>query len=347
MLQILSGPDDYSIAQVVEDLKKQAGSESAFSAGITTLDGREVTPEQLANECGTVPFFASKRLVIIKGLLERFEPRGRSPRQRQTVSTRQRDEHESFSACFENVPDSTEIILIENSLSNSNPLLKRLSGRATVKTFLLLKGDRLKQWVQQEVRKRDGHISAQAVDLLVKLVGSNLWSMAGEIEKLTLFATGRRIEEDDVRTIVNEVQQADVFDMVDAILEGRAETASRALQQLLGKGAAPTYLLFMLCRQMRLAIRARELSTLRTPETEVQNRLGLPSPFVTRKVIEQASRHSLERLKAAHRRLLEADLWVKTGIYDGELAVEVLVAELCQRQQYHTTSVAHQRPFPV
>ncbi len=342
LLHILAGPDDYSVAQALDELRKEIGTATALSAGTTTLDGQQVTLDQLINVCRTAPFLLGKRLVIIQGLLERFEPRGRSGRQRKTASSRQQDEYKSFGACFDNLPDSTVLVLLESRLTNNNPLLKELAGKATVKSFPPLKVDKLKQWIQQRVKKEGGSISPLAVDLLTKLVGSNLWIMTSEINKLVLFTSGRCIEEDDVRTLVSQVQQADVFDMVDAILAFKAEAAAQLLQQLLQKGGAPTYLLFMLCRQVRLIVRAKELDRQGASDTEIQNRLGLAIPFIVRKTIEQASRYSLVRLKAVYNQLLMADLWIKTGKYDGELALDILVAELCQRRQTHLARTKHE-----
>ena len=68
-------------------------------------------------------------------------------------------------------------------------------------------------------------------------------------------------------------------------------------------------------------------------EAEIQNRLGLKSEFAVRRTLEQASRYSLRRLKEIYHRLLEADLSIKTGKYDGELALNILIAELCQRSK--------------
>ncbi|GAG25546.1 unnamed protein product, partial [marine sediment metagenome] len=45
---------------------------------------------------------------------------------------------------------------------------------------------------------------------------------------------------------------------------------------------------------------------------------------------DQAQRYSLARLKAAYRRLLEADVGVKRGHYDEELALELLVHDLAR-----------------
>ena len=49
-----------------------------------------------------------------------------------------------------------------------------------------------------------------------------------------------------------------------------------------------------------------------------------------RKTLEQADRYSWERLKEVYYKLLEADLSIKTGRFDGELTLNILLAELCQ-----------------
>ena len=50
-----------------------------------------------------------------------------------------------------------------------------------------------------------------------------------------------------------------------------------------------------------------------------------------RKTLEQASRFSLPRLREVYHHILDTDLSIKTGRYDAELALTILVAELGQR----------------
>ena len=197
-----------------------------------------------------------------------------------------------------------------------------------MKRFPLLKDDRLRQWIRKRVKEEGGSISPQAVDLLAKLIGSNLWIMANEITKLVLHASGRRVEEGDVRTLVSYAQEANVFAMVDAILEFKPGIAEKLLQQLLEEGAAPAYLLFMLARQVRMVVRAKELRRQGEPEVEIQNRLGLSTEIAWRRTLEQAGRHPLSRLIKVYHKLLGTDLAIKTGKYDGELALNILIAEL-------------------
>jgi DNA polymerase III subunit delta len=333
LLYIFCGPDDYSLSQALDGLKKEVDTASAFSSGITTLDGHQTGPEQVRSVCAAAPFLSGKRLVVLNGLLEKFEPKGKQGRARKTSTEKREEEYKSFAAVLCDVPESTIIALVEGVVSGNNPLFKELGGKAAVKTYPLLKDTQLRLWIQNRIKDVKASISTAAVDLLVKLVGSNLWVMNNEIEKLALFAADRRIEESDVKTLVSQTEQADVFSMVDAILELRADVASQKLQSLLRRGSAPTYLLFMLCRQIRLIVRARELKKQGASEAEIQARLGVTSSFVIRKTLEQSGRYSLARLREVYRQLLVSDLWIKNGIYDGELAVTILISELCRHRQ--------------
>ena len=332
MLYMLLGEDDFSLRQSLEEIETSIGDPTTLAADTTVLDGQQLTIDQLKTVCETVPFLVEKRLVIVHGLLGRFEVKSKPSRGKTSASNHQSG-YQELGEYIGKIPESTILVLIDGKITSKNPLFSKLSTRAKVKSFPLLKGDRLHQWIQKRVGEKSASISSQAVDLLARFVGGNLWIMANEIDKLALFASGRRIEEEDVKLVVSYAQEANVFAMVDAVLEFRAGVAEQLLQKLLQRGAAPAYLLVMLSRQVRMIVRVKELRNQRKSQTEIQDRLGLTSDFALRKTLEQAGRYSLARLKEVYHRLLEADLSIKTGKYDAELALNILIAELCQRRK--------------
>jgi DNA polymerase-3 subunit delta len=330
LLYILHGEDDFSLTRSLEEIKQGLGDPALLAANTTTLDGQQVTLDQLRTVVETVPFLAEKRLVVIQGLLGRFEPQVKPRRRRKMVpSTGQESEYKSFVTSLSNVPDSTVLVLTDGKIKSNNPLLKQLSAKAEVRTFPMLREAGLHQWIKREAAEQSASMSPQAVDLLARLVGGNLWIMSNEISKLALFASGRRIEVEDIKAIVSSAQEANVFAMVDAILDFKAGVAEQLLEQLLQKGASPAYLLVMLSRQVRMIVQAKELRRQRKPDAEIQSRLSLPSEFALRKTLEQAQRYPLERLKQVYHKLLQADLAIKTGKYEGGLALNLLIADLC------------------
>jgi len=328
LLYILQGEDDFSLTRALDEIKKGLGDPSLLSTNTTLLDGKQLTPDQLRMVVETVPFLAEKRLVIVQGLLGRFESQKPRRGKKSPSANGREGDAKSFAAAMADLPESTVLVLTDGRIKSANPLLKIISG-AKVMAFPLLKGDILRQWINKEAAAQGAEMSPPAVDLLARLVGGNLWIMSSEINKLALFASGRRIEVDDINAVVSSAQEANVFAMVDAILDFKVGVAEKLLEQLLQQGASPAYLLVMLSRQVRLVVRAKELRRQRRPETEIQGRLGLKSEYPLRKTLEQAQRYPLERLKSVYKRLLQADLSIKTGKYDGGLALNLLIADLC------------------
>lgn len=335
MLYILYGPDDYSIAQELEAVKRTAGDLSALSTNTVVLAGSEITVNDFRVACETVPFLADKRLVIIYGLLERF-----MPKQLPRTGTRRREapliNYEVLGDIINNIPASTLLVLIENELKDSNPLFKIITRKAQTKAFPMLKAPQLREWIIKRITEEGSSISPSAITMLTRLIGSNLWFMSSELKKLALYTDGHRIEEKDVKALVSYTQQSNVFAMVDAIVEFDIHKAETMLQQLLSEGGSPTQLLNMLSRQMRLIVRAKELKQQKVSETEMRGRLGLTADWLVRKTMEQASHYTYPRLRQVYQQLLDTDIAIKTGKYEGELALNILIAELCQNSRYDT-----------
>ena len=324
LFYILYGVNDFSLTEALAKIREELRAGELAEANTALLQGQEVSLGELIVTCNTMPFLSPKRLVVVEGLLGRF---GRSGRQRPAPDI---GEWRQLKGELLAMPPTTVLVLVEGELSRENPLFRELAPLAITREFPPLKGRELLEWIRARVHGSGSRISPGAVRLLAELVGGNLWVLASEIDKLCLYTGDRGIEEGDVRALVSSAREANIFAMVDAILDRHSAVATRVLQQLLNEGAAPPYLLFMITRQFRLAMRARELLGQHLDTAEVARRLGLTSEFVVRKALEQARRHSFERLRAIYHRLLDTDISIKTGQLPAETALDLLVSELCQ-----------------
>lgn len=327
MLYILYGQDDFSLNQAVEKIKAGLGDREMVATSTTNLEGQHLTLGELRNKCNTAPFLSSHRLVIVDGLLGRFEVKQSKPRSGKGKSGNGLGEWEGLASCIKQMPETTVLMLVDGEVKGQNPLLKKLSPLAEVRTFPLLRGRDLKVWIQQRVRAEGGDITPQAVNLLAELIGGDLWAMNGEIQKLLLYSQERPISEDDVRQLVSHVQEANIFALVDAVAEGRTELAQRILHRLYYEGMAPIYILTMITRQFRLIAQARDLEP-GLSRLQIQDRLGLKSSYSLDKTLSQAKLYDFEGVKRAYDKLLETDLAIKTGKYSDKLALELLVTEL-------------------
>jgi DNA polymerase-3 subunit delta len=327
MFFILYGQDDFSLNQAVEKIKADLGDREMVATNTTNLEGQHLTLSELRNKCDAAPFLSSHRLVIVGGLLGRFEVKQSRPRSGKGKSGNGLGEWEGLASYIEQMPETTVLMLVDEEMKGQNPLLKKLSPLAEVRTFPLLRGRDLKAWIQQRVRAEGGNITPQAVNLLAELIGGDLWAMNGEIQKLLLYSQERPISEDDVRKLVSHVQEANIFALVDAVAEGRTELAQRILHRLYDDGVAPTYILVMITRQFRLIAQAKDLER-GLSRLQIQDRLGLKSSYSLDKTLSQAKLYDFEGVKRAYDKLLETDLAIKTGRYSDKLALELLVTEL-------------------
>jgi DNA polymerase-3 subunit delta len=328
LFYIMYGEDDFSLGEALSELKQGLGDQSAVSTNTTVLQAQSITPEELISTCSTIPFLAPFRLVIVEGLLGLFEQQVKTKRTTKLKGAG----WASLKEFIGQMPETTILVLVDGKIKTSNRLLKELTPLAKVREFRQLGTDDLLVWIRTRAKKSKGDISPAAARLLTSLVGSNLHLLSNEIDKLCLYALDRTIEKDDVTLLVSNAREPNVFAMVDAILNLKPDTAAKLLHQLEDEGDAPPYLLFMITRQFRLVIQAKDLLQQKRKPSEFGAILGIYKDFMLRKTIEQARTHSPKRLKHIYQQLLDTDIAIKTGRFKGdkgELALDLLIIELC------------------
>ena len=338
MIYILYGHDEFSLHEELNHIKNGLGDREALATNTTEFDGKQVVPGQLLDACKAMPFLGTHRLVVVEGLLSRFEKGTRIAKESDGAEEEQekvmpkkgwRAEWGELKQRLPEVPPTTVLIFIDGDIKKGNLLLKQLASSAQVRQFPELKWNMLKEWIANRIKGGGGSISPDAAKMLAAYAGDNLWVLASEIDKLILFTAGRRIEEKDIKEVVSYAREANVFTMVDALIEGHSATAAPLLQQMLDEGAAAPYILFMITRQVRLLVEVKDLINLKCNRNEIRDRMGIMNDFVLNKALEQSRNYSMERLEQIYRKILETDIAIKQGIWKGDLALDLLVAELC------------------
>jgi len=327
LIYILYGNDDYSIHEALASLKKGLGDPETIATNTTRLGGDRLTPAVLQANVEAFPFFGDKRLVIVDGLLGRFDSQAKNITPKNRGKNAENDVV-AFSSILNSAPPSTIVVLADGELKKTNPLLKSIADRADVKEYASLSPSGLPGWIKKRASQIETAISDEAAAELARLVGPNLWTLSSELEKLSLFTAGRRIELADVSTATAASREVGIFELVDAIMGARSAPAMQLLHAFLRDGQAPSYIIFMLARQLRLLVRAKSMLSEGCGEQFIQDKLKLYG-FALHRTLDQASRFSFPRLKAFYRNLLETDLAIKASRYDEDLAVSLLVAEAC------------------
>ena len=330
MIYVLHGADEFSRREFLNSLSQEIGPSESLEANTNVLAGVGLTARHIQEVCQTVPFLAEKRLVIVDGLLGQFDDVRAGRRGRPFSARTALEGWEGLAEALAQIPPTTTLVFAEGALRRDNPLLKELAPVVQIREFPLLTGEKLGQWIRHCVEEAGATITQDAVGRLVGLVGGNLWAMSGEIEKLALYVGEKAIDEEAVGLLVEHTREESIFRAVDTILDGRSSEAMRLVGWLRQSGAEVSYVITMLARQLRLILLAQEFLPQRLPRQELGQRLGLTFDRAVRQTEAQARRHAPQRVVAMYRQLLETDLAIKKGEWNEELALETLVAELCQ-----------------
>lgn len=328
MIHVLHGDDEFTIEEQVASMKEGAGLPDLRDVNVTELDGRSVTLDEVVGISSTVPFLAEKRLVIVRGLLTRFESGRRGRQAAQPKSGL--GEWAGLADRLETLPETTELVFVDGEVAASNPLLRALGKIGRSRRFARPNQRQVTGWIMKRAQQSGIPIEPRAAAAIAESVGNDLRVVVSELEKLSLYRSGDTIRREDVDELVSYARDANIFATVDAILEGRSGAAIRMVHGLLQGGAPPTYLLVMLARQVRLLILAKELKAEGVPGNELGSRLGL-SGYPLRKTLDQERAFTSGRLAETHRKLLEADLSMKSTGADSSLVIDVLVAQLSLR----------------
>lgn len=332
MNYLLYGDNDFSRDEALTSMKEEIESADLRDVNTTVVDGPDVSFEELVHVCDSVPFLAGRRLVVVNGLLSLFERRppsksrqGGDPERAQSLG-----QWKALAEYLPRAPQTTDIVFVDGRLSASNALFAAIRKDVTARTFPMPNPAGLREWVRNRAEAEGIEIDHRAVDTLAATIGGDLRVMATELEKLSLYRGGDVVRHEDVEQLVSYTKEANIFAAVNAMLEGRTEAAIRLVHGLLQEGRPAPYLLAMIARQVRLLIVAKGLKAQKVPAAEHGNRLGLFG-FPLRKTMEQERRFSAEQLVDIHRKLLEADVRIKTSALTDELVLDMLVAEMSSR----------------
>ena len=326
MLYIFFGPDSFSRREALERLKADLDRDGMLSANTSVFDARQVSLQEVIVACDTMPFLSSHRLVVLEGLLQHTgQSAGSRPSQRRPP--RPGGAMGPWQALVDYVArmaPTTTLVILDGDVPRASPLLDALKDKGQLRRFRPPERGALPGWVQRRAQGLGLRIDKRAVALLTDLVGDDLRRLASELEKLAAYAAGQPVLEEDVRALVSGAWDVNVFALVDAIVEGRSAVALRLLRRMLTQGQTPAYVFAMIQRQYRHLAIARAMVDTGSSERRIGEQLGL-SGYGLEKLLEQTSRYPLPHVRAAFRHLLEADAAIKRGVYEEELALELLV----------------------
>ena len=271
------------------------------------LDGATCTEAELLDAVRLLPVLAERRLVVLR------EPEGKGRRSK-TLG-------DGIAAAVKEVraSPSAVLVVIAPTVDKRSKWVKAFKEPATLVVCDPPKGLRaITAFLKQEAKRRGISLQPGAAEALAEAVGPQLLMLRQELEKAALHAgPGLPVRRSDVTAIVSDAAEQPIWDLTDAIGEGRTPDALMVLDRLLDSGAPPPVLLGSLAAHFRKLVRSSS---------------GAPvagHPFMVKKLESQAKRYTQRRLVACLRAIHEVDEVLKgQGSLPPDVALERLVLGL-------------------
>ena len=332
MLYILYGSDSFSRNETLRALKHELDVDGSLESNTAEFEAGQVSPAEVAAACDTAPFLGGRRLVVLEGALSQAPASGRARRSRRTTADGEAEtvEPRPWQALVEyagRIPETSTLVLVDGG-SVVESLLDALKPFATVERFSLPGPREVTGWVQTRARARGLEIDGRACSMIAELIGNDTGMIASEIEKLATYAGGERITENDVKALVPDLRDREGYYLADAVADGKAAQATKLLHEMLRKGKHhPGALLATIENRYRRLAVAREMIDAGATGTQVGSTLRM-SGYGVERLLEQASRVSIEGVRWALDRIAQSDQDVKEGRLDENLSLELLVQDL-------------------
>jgi DNA polymerase-3 subunit delta len=335
MFYLLHGNDEFTCREHLTKLAQQGN----FEYNQDTYTGGDVDLMTITATCNTFPFLSDQRLVILKGLPKRKrgedtgETKQATEKSSKKVKKGSKNRSESR-AGFEKglaeyvpqLPETTVlIVLADEELTSSSPLLKAAEEHGKVIQCTLPRGAAVESWINRKATSLGVKITSDATTMLANFVGNQLRLLANELDKLaTYVGPGATITDEDVRLLSAQVQEARIFDLTDALAQRNRKQALDILHDLLADGEPPLKLISTITSQVRSLLLVKELADNGLRISQIVSATGM-APFVAEKALRQIGRFSPAQLEGAYRQLLSTDAALKRSRLTPDMALDLLV----------------------
>jgi len=222
-------------------------------------------------------------------------------------------------------PAPFSIVIFEGELDRRRKLYKILSEHALVVD--LSTGDQdLTALTMEMARELGAEIDEHAAAELAAAVNGEPAKIRVELEKLSLYALGRKIEIADVDALVVSARKFTVWKLAEVFAARNRAKAMEFLDALLREGEQPAGIVGALAWMYRKLVEAREIPAGTNPY-QAARELGM-HPDSAAIALAQCRKIPREQLLAGMVALAEADSALKSGGPNPRATLEFLIARL-------------------
>ena len=292
---LIHGDDHGRVGERRAGLRALAERESG-TGGLESFEGDAATPEAVAGALAAMTFAIGRRFIIVDGV-ERWKDA---------------DVEAHVAPALATIAPDTTIAFFgreEGRFKVSPALIEAVErARGSVASERTLKARELPGWLQEEASKLGVQLDRDAAQALVAQTGERQQRLVREVEKLAIeLGPGARIGAEQVEAAAAHSAERQVWGLVDAVVAGDGESATRSYLALQSQGESVTRLVGLLARRVRDVLEiALRLQTGEAPASIKQSIKA--SPWAADRRINEARRSDVDRLRRALEALADLEL---------------------------------------
>ena len=276
-------------------------------------EGKDINPRAVIDMAETLPFFADRRVLMLEN------------------SGFFKNKCDELADYVATIPESTNLIFVETEIDKRNRLYKEVKKCGRVVEFGTQKEDTLLKWILGILKKEGKNVTKETLQTFLAKTGSDMQLIKNELDKLMAYTDGRDvITTADVEHVCITQTTNKIFEMVNAIAEGKQKQALELYEDLLSLKEPPMRILFLIARQFNQLYQVKLLSKEGLPSSEIAKQAGIV-PFAMKKYQAQAKSFTEEELRTAVEECVGSEEAVKTGAMNDRLSVELLILKYSKR----------------
>jgi len=159
----------------------------------------------------------------------------------------------------------------------------------------------------------------EVITLLCTYSNYDTQRLENNIKKLYLLELNKKIEKEDVRNVIVDTLEDDIWKLLDEMNKTEGQPL-KILERILNQKIDPKYIFPMIARNMRLITMTKYLTDHHYKYSEIASIVGVP-PFTVKTLIEASEKYDWDKIMSKYEKLCNLDYEIKVGRIDPKLGL--------------------------
>ncbi len=302
---VIEGDDAYLREDALEKLKEKLDI-SLSELNVTLRDGCDISVAEVVALANSFPVMSDKRLIVLRDFLS----------EKKFIDLKDK----AFAGFFEycNTPNETTCLVLIYGKAKAP-----FKINATYVDCSKMDLYAVSSWIRTEVEKKNKTIERSLADKIAEYCDCDMYRVFQSVAKLSAYCE-KNIDVQAVELLVPKDIEVVIFELANAICEGRFERALEVCRKLLLE-EEPSKIMGSIYSGFRRMFFATGCSL---SDDALSDKLGV-KPYAVKKAREQGEKFGIKKLKSALTLCADSDMKLKNFYGNEKAIINDLVLSLC------------------